>query len=241
MSFSKIFDRIAPFLALLAVLAAFWLVAVTITEVQGAAQHPSRGGGAFGTPLTADEIIALFTSALVVSTVGLWIATHSLGVRADRSVHTLERAYIYPVLNNADTTELASMLDRALEHTSDHDVRIALKFAFRNLGKTPATILSANGVLTHHAAKPPNNPRPQIVLSPILGPNETTNEMEAVILLSPGHAAELLVTADPPDLSFRTSVIYIDIFGEEHRDTLVWRYHKRLRRLVPTRHQAPSP
>ncbi|MDZ4693115.1 hypothetical protein [Terricaulis sp.] len=231
MSLSKSFERAAPLLAVLAVLAIVGLVITTITDNTSQAVRD----GAFGTSLSADEIIALFTVALSVSTVGLWIATHSLGARADRGLHTLERAYVYPVLSNADSMEVASMLDRAVEHASDHDVRLALKFSFRNFGKTPATIISVEGRWSHHAEKSANNPRPQVVLAPVLGANESTNEMEAVILLSPGHAAEILISASPPELAFRTSVTYVDIFGDEHRHTLLWRYHQRLRRLIPAR------
>jgi len=168
MSLSKIFEKVAPVLALFAILAAFALVAWSVQSVQNAYQHGAERAhtpdadhpdaetwtiqrledGSYEAKRQTAEAhdaeeevfgispegwIAIFTVVLAIATIGLILATHSLGERADRGLRQLERAYVFFGIR-INKGELH--FDPA-SIPADH---LAAIFYAQNLGKTPGFI-----------------------------------------------------------------------------------------------------
>lgn len=187
--------------------------------------------GAFGTPLTAEEIIALFTIALVGSTIGLWWATYQLGDRADRGMRILERAYVLPVLHEQDAETIGQRIDAIMTRSPDSNHLLEVRFACVNFGKTPATITSVMADLRLEGDV--FNVREHFVTRPVIGPGQGTNDLRARMELNPVDAAELLIGNGQERLILQGVITFEDVFGREQFQRIFWRYNRRARRLVP--------
>ncbi len=256
MSVSKIFEKAAPFLALLAVLATLWVVAAAVVATdqhvssayqRATANEPEQEGPAVAHGNAEERIadytlvLTALTGLLAAATVGLIWATHRLGERADHGMRVLERAYIYPVLNDANPDDGPSRrLDMIFSApTADEERAMSLPFLFKNMGKTPGVILAVEADLRYEGKL--FNVTRHYVTSPILGEGESSNELIARGMLFPREAAFILVgdveqtreTSPDGILIFQGYVNYSDVFGEEHHEPFVWRYLRRPRRFVP--------
>lgn len=182
--------------------------------------------------LTAEQVIAVFTIVLAISTIGLWLTTQRLGDRADDGMRVLERAYIYPILNQSSSTQLAATLD-TMSSTGRADP-LSLLFSLRNLGNTPGTVLEIQADL--HLANHNWKPTKHFLTQPVLGRNEAAPDMHALVKLEPGQPAWLLTNKDVGaigNLVFEGFIRYTDVFSQEQTSRFLWAFDSEAKRLVP--------
>lgn len=227
MSFSTTFERAVPWLALLSVLALFWLVASVMTADQPnpqpdqhAAAHSPTDEGPAVAPHNAEERIAdytyvlmWFTGVLAVATIGLILATHYLGERADRGLRTLERPYVGVHI-------LTNNLKDAIAHTAPIAPWPHVDFIIVNRGKTPAFIVNSMAWLEVDNGEPVSMVRDTggddlMLEGVVLGADDRTRPNHRANVTSDwGHAGQFNVTRGVWKLIFRGYVAYRDVWGK---------------------------
>jgi|JI10StandDraft_1071094.scaffolds.fasta_scaffold134797_3 hypothetical protein len=182
----------------------------------------------------ADAVIALFTVVLAWSTHRLWDETKRIRVDSEQTVRSLERAYIVPRIGGAETERLVRQLDNGATR-SDDIARLEIVFAFVNFGKTPGTILFAEGKMRHKSITPPANARPQIITDPILAATAGTNDLRAVLVLSSQEAASIIIRdrENVEPLIFEANITFNDVFGFKNTDRHIWEFNRQTRTFAP--------
>jgi hypothetical protein len=180
--------------------------------------------GAFGTPLTAEEIIALFTIVLTVATIGLIWATWSLGERADKGMRALERPYVGVQLLSHNL--VAAFTDDAPIRPWPH-----VDFIIVNRGKTPAFLIAAMAWLEVDTGEAVGlvriaNADDLMLEGVVLGADDRTRPNHRAEVTSEfGMRGEFNTAQGVWTLVFRGHVAYRDIWGAEYVEEWSARYN----------------
>ena len=182
------------------------------------------------TKASADRQAAEFQQQLIVAK-----ELADANLQSAESFKKSERAYILPVLNHTNNAGLGGALDAIIARGSDDVGEIEIALAFHNFGRTPGVILQIQADLLTESER--GNPADEhFVANPLLGANESTDEVTAKLTVTGKKAAWLRISPtddDWNDLTLEGFVTFEDVFGERTDEAFVWRYNRKAKRLMP--------
>jgi hypothetical protein len=181
------------------------------------------------------EIVALFTVVLAVSTIGLWIVTNRAAKAAQiaaEHIPTVEGAFVYAILIAGDRAH--GVLESAAQGAR-LDIKFTVQFSVRNYGKTPAVIRAGWAMLSvGFGSTMVQSPLFQLPANTVIGAGDQlpVNPMATFSVqlpLTPTQAQDVIRSQSP--LILHGGVLYTDIWGKEWQLLFDGRYDTGMKRF----------